>query len=239
MAKIKKRTARPQTETGQELRSLTEGVAGYYRQYSKQFNAVVTVLAVVVVAVLLLNFMSAGKERRAGQMFDAAYSFYAPGGAATPDYPRALQGFQEVVKQYGSTMSGAVAQYYVGNALMGTGKVEEAVKAYDEFLKRYADKKELLGMVYHRLGYAYIALGNREEAVKSFSKAESVGGTGPATLELARLFERMGNTDDAQRKYKEVSEKLPATSLALEARTKLPPPDLKQPLGVPAGAQAK
>ena len=47
------------------------------------------------------------------------------------------------------------------------------------------------------LGYAYIALGNREEAVKSFSKAESVGGTGPATLELARLsklFKAVTNT---------------------------------------------
>ena len=233
MAKIKKKNGRAQSDPGQEIRSIADGMMVYYRQYAKQFNTALTVLVVALLASLLFNFISAGKERKAGQMFDAAYSFYAPAGAASPDYPRSLQGFQEVVKQYGGTLNGALAQYYIGNALMGMDRTGEAVTAYEEFLKRYAGKKDLVGMVYQRMGYAYLALGNREEAVKAFTKAETAAGAGPSTLELARLYERMGNAEDAQRKYKEVSEKLPATSLALEARTKLPPPDLQQPLGTP------
>lgn len=233
MAKIKKKAARMHTDAGQELRSIAESVAEYYRLYAKQLNTVLTVLVVALLGGLLVMFLNAGKERKAAQMFDAAYVSYAPSGAGVPDHPRALQGFQEVVKQYGGTLSGAIAQYYVGNTLMDMGRSAEAVKAYEEFLKRHSGKKDLVGLVNQRLGYAYLAIGNREEAVKAFTRAETVAGVGPATLELARLYDRMGNNEDAQRKYKDVSEKLPATSLALEARTKLPPPDLKQPMGAP------
>jgi len=94
-------------------------------------------------------------------------------------------------------------------------------------------------MVYQRLGYLYLVRGNREEAVKAFLRAESVGGAGLATAELAGIYERAGNTEEAQKKYKELSEKLPATTLALEAKLKLPPPDLKAPLSAPAGTAGR
>jgi tetratricopeptide (TPR) repeat protein len=167
-------------------------------------------------------------------MLDKAYAFYNPAGGTQPDYQQALQGFQEVVKQFGGTFSGAVAQYLVGNTLAQMGRPDEALKEYDSFLKRHSSEKLLAGMVYQRMGYVYAAQGKQEEAVRSFSKAESLTGTGMATFELARIYERSGNILEAQKKYKELSEKLPATTLALEARTKLPPPDLKaSPAGSP------
>ena len=239
MAKIKKKVSRSQTAPGEELRSLTDSMIEYYQAYSKQFNTVTTILAVALVTALLFSYVKAGKERKAAQMFDAAYSFYAPPGAAMPDYPRSLEGFEEVVKQYGTTLHGAIAQYYVGNALAGMGRLEDALKAYEEVTSRYAGRKFLQSMVQTRMGYAYAALGNRESAVQAFTSAETTGGTGPATLELARIYERIGNTDDAQRKYQELSERLPATSLALEARSKLPPPDLKKTVGDPEGTAGR
>jgi TolA-binding protein len=89
------------------------------------------------------------------------------------------------------------------------------------------------------MGYVYAAQGKQEEAVRSFSKAENLIGTGMATLELARAYERSGNTQEAQKKYKELSENLPATTMALEARLKLPPPDIKQSPAGPAGTTGK
>jgi tetratricopeptide (TPR) repeat protein len=239
MAKIKKKTAKPQYQPGEELRSIAENVAGYYRAYQKPFNTTLTIIAVALIIWALYAFVNAGKEKKAGQLFEAAYSFYSAAGPQGPDYQRALQGFQEVVRQYGGTMSGAVAQYYVGNTLAMMGRPDDALREYELFKQNHGGRTLLLGMVNQRMGYVYAALGKREEAVLAYGKAESLLGAGPATLELARLYERMGNAEDASKKYKELSEKLPATTLALEARSKLPPPDIKVPAGVSGGGAGK
>lgn len=231
MAKIKKKAQRPKIAPGEEFKTIAGTAADYYQRYAKQFNTFLTVAAIALLAVVLLSVVNAGKERKAGEILDAAYAYYAPSGEAKGDLQRALDGFGEVVKQYGGTLNGAIAQYFAGNALAEMGRYEEALKAYDEVLKRHGGKKTLAGLVHTRKGYAYEALGRQEEAQRSFEAAEAAGGPGPATLELARLFEREGKPDDAQRKYKELTEKLPATSLAMEARSKLPPPNLEQQSG--------
>ncbi len=231
MAKIKKRTGRTQIRPIQDFRSIAEGAADHYRAYQKPYNTALTVLVVALLAGLLYSFMQSGKEKKAAQMFDAAYSFYRPAGGLTGDLPRALQGFRETVQQYGSTLAGASALYFSGNVLVEMGRMEDAVKAYEEFTKQHSSRTFLLAMVQQRLGYAYAAQGRREDALRAFSRAESLAGTGPATLEQARLYERIGSQEEAQKKYKQVTEDLAATTLAMEARSKLPPPDLKPPVG--------
>ena len=228
MAKIKKKSVKPLMLPDEEIRSIARSVLEYYHAYQKQANVVFTLLAVALVGVIAFTLVRSGNERKAGLLFAAAYEAYDPGGAGTPNYPVALQRFQDITKQFGSTVNGAVAQYYIGNTLVQMDQYDSALKEYDAFTKKHAGEKVLLGMVYQRMGYAYLRLGKRDEAVKAFSEAEAVSGTGAATLELARLYDRMGNSQEAQKKYKELSEKLPATTWAMEAKLKLPPPDLGQ-----------
>lgn len=239
MAKIKKKSQRGLTTPEMEFRSIAGHLAEYYGAYQKQINTALTVLVVAFLGWLLYSFVSAGKEAKAGQMFEAAYAAYEPSGGSAPDYQRALMGFQEVVNQYGGTLNGAVAQYFAGNALMRLGRNDEAVKEYQAVAGRHRGRTFLMVQVYQHLGYAYLALGNREEAVSAFRKAEDLGGAGTATMELARIYERAGNSDEAQKKYKELSEKLPATTLALEAQSKLPPPDMKAPFSTGQTATGK
>jgi tetratricopeptide (TPR) repeat protein len=234
MAKIKKKTQKDQMQTQEEIRTIAHGVAERYRANRTTVNTALTVVIVVLLGLAIYSLSKSAKEGSAGQMLDRAYAFYNPVGGSRPDYQQALQGFQEVARKYGGTFSGAVAQYLVGNTLAQMGRLEEALKEYESFLKQHAREKLLSGMVYQRMGYVYAAQGNQQEAIRSFSKAESLAGTGMATFELARIYERSGNSLEAQKKYKELSENLPATTLALEARTKFPPPDLKaSPAGTP------
>lgn len=239
MAKIKKKSSKTVASPEEEIRSLAHHVSDYYHAYQKQLNTVITVLVLALIVAVLYSFVRAGNEKKAGLALNAAYEAAAPAGGGVPNYPAALQRFQEVVKQYGGTLSGAIAQYSIGNTYLAMGQPEPAVKAYEEFTRRYSGRTFLLGMVYQRMGYAFAAMGKREEAVRAFSKAEEVGGTGQATMELARIYEQAGNREDAQKKYKAVSEQLPATSLALEARSRLPEPDLKAPLSSPAGTAGR
>jgi tetratricopeptide (TPR) repeat protein len=200
-------------------------------------------IAVIVLALavtLIYSFIRSANEKRASQMLSAAYDAANPGGGAPANYPLALQRLQDIVKQYGGTVNGAVAQFYTGNTYMQMGQPEAALKEYEAFIKKHSSETFLLGLVYQRMGYAYLAMGKQEEAVKAFGQAETIAGTGPATLELARLYDRAGKSQEAQQRYKDINEKLPSSSWAIEARQKLPPPALGQaPRAAQPGAAAK
>jgi tetratricopeptide (TPR) repeat protein len=172
-------------------------------------------------------------------MLSAAYDASSPGGGAPVNYPLALQRFQDIVKQYGSTVNGAIAQFSIGNTYVQMGQPEAALKEYGSFIKNYSNEKFLLGLVYQRMGYVYLAMGKQDEALKAFGQAEAIGGMGPATLELARIYDRAGNIQEAQKRYKEISDKMPSSVWAMEARTKLPQPALQAPITIKPGAAAK
>lgn len=228
MAKIKKKTGRTIMSPEEEIKSITHSVTDYYQAYRQPFNVAVMLIVLVLVGAVVYSFVRTGNEKKAGELFSAAYDAYAPGSGAPANYPMALQKFQEVVKQYGGTTTGAVAAFYVGNTYAGMGQNDAALKEYEAFTKKHSGETFLLGMVYQRMGYAYLASGKRDEAVKAFGQAETLSGTGAATVELARLYDSTGNMPEALKKYKAISADLPSTSWASEARMKLPPPDLGQ-----------
>ncbi|MHB8844238.1 MAG: tetratricopeptide repeat protein [Nitrospirota bacterium] len=229
MAKIKKKSGKTMLSPEEEIRSITHAVSDQYQKYRQPINVAITLLVVVALGLMVASFMKSGNEKKAGQLLSSAYDAYSPGGAAPANYPLALQRFQEVVKQYGGTVNGAIARFSIGNTYVQMGQLDAAVKEYESFLKDNAGDTFMKGLVSQRLGYAYLALGKQEEAKKAFTQAESLIGTGAATLELARIYDRAGNSAEAQKRYKEISEKLPATAWASEARLKLPPPDIKLP----------
>jgi len=212
----------------EEIKSITHTVSEYYQVYRKQVNMAVALFALVLIVASVYSLVQGGNEKKSGQLFAAAYDAYAPGGGAPANYPLALQRFQDVVKQYGGTMNGALAAFYIGNTYASMGQPEAALKEYEAFTKKHVGETFLLGIVYQRIGYAFLALGKRDEAVKAFVHAETLTGTGPATAELARLYALSGNSQEAAKKYKAISTDIPSTTWASEARSKLPPPDLGQ-----------
>ena len=228
MAKIKKKTTRTIMSPEEEIKSITHSVSDLYQAYQQQVNVAVTVVALTLIVAGGYSFVQAGNEKKAGQLLASAYESYSPGGGVPANYPMALQKFQEVVKQYGGTTTGAIAEFYIGNTYAGMGQNDAALKEYDAFTKKHSGDKFLMAMVYQRMGYAYLAAGKRDEAIKAFGQAEALSGTGAATMELARLYDGTGNIPEANKKYKAISTDLPSTSWASEARTKLPPPDLGQ-----------
>jgi tetratricopeptide (TPR) repeat protein len=131
-------------------------------------------------------------------------------------------------------MSAAIAQYYIGNCLEKLGQTDEAIKEYQTFVNTYSGRKFLLGLVYQRMGYAYVLLGKQAEAIKSFEQSDALDGPGVATIELARLYEASGNIPESQKKYKLIQEKLGGSSWSIEAMGKN---RLVQPASKPLAGQ--
>jgi tetratricopeptide (TPR) repeat protein len=165
--------------------------------------------------------MKSLEEQKAAPLVAAAYEYYSPAAGANADYGKAITLFRDVQKRYPGTMSGAIAQYYIGNCLVNLERPEEALKEYQAFVTKYSRDKLLLGLVYQRMGYVFSSLGKQADAVKSFEQSESLLGPGPATVELARLYEASGNVPEAQKKYKTIAATLAGTSWGAEATGKI------------------
>ncbi len=221
MPTIKKRgrTAKQQTPE-EEFRSIAHQVSDLAAEHKKNLTIIAAVIAVVLVFVGGYRLMRAQQEQKAAPLLAAAYTMYnAEAGA--PDYAKAVTLFRDIQKQYPSTMSGAIAQYYVGNCLANLGLYDDALKAYQTFINTYSGDKLLLGLVYERIGYVDSSLGKQADAIKAFEQSETLIGPGAATMEIARMQEAAGNTAGAQQKYKMIADKLAGTSWAMEAMGKV------------------
>ena len=218
---IKKKGYATKKQPEQEILSIAHRISSFVSPYKKQVAITLSSLAALLIIVAGYWLMKSLDEQKAAPLVAAAYEYYSPASGTNTDYGKAMGLFGDVQKKYPGTMSGAIAQYYIGNCLVSLNRPEEAIKEYQTFVTKYPDDKLLLGLVYQRMGYVYYALGKQADALKSFEQSESLMGPGPATVELARLYEASGNVVEAQRKYKTVSEKLAGTTWGIEATGKV------------------
>ena len=220
MPKIMKRGQAAKNQQEQGIVAIMHKAAGVLTDYGKQFVIAASLLTAFLAIAGGYFIMRYADERKASPLLAAAYEAYSPSGVSAADYAKALELFRGIQKKYSGTMSAAIAQYYVGNCLTELGQADEALKEYRLFVTKYSGEKFLLGLVYQRLGYLYGALGKQADAVKAFEQAETLGGPGVATIELARLYEASGNTSESQKKFKTVQEKLGNTTWSMEAMGK-------------------
>ncbi len=222
MPTIKKRSKTAQKQQPEdEIRSLARQASHFAAANKNVLSSSAAVLVVVLILVFGYRYLNSQREQQAAPLVATAYGYYNPAQGTPPDYGRALEMFRDVQKRFPSTMNGAIAQYYIGNSLMDYGRYDEALKAYQTFVEKYANDSFLLGLVYERIGYADTGLGRQGDAIKAFLQAEKLLGPGAATLEIARLYEAAGNTAGAQQKYKEIADKLAGTPWAMEAMGKV------------------
>jgi len=221
MPTIKKRGYAAPKQPEQEIVTIAHHVTAFLSKYRRQVIISVSAVAAVLVLAAGYSIIRSQQESKAAPLVAAAYEKFSPSSGAAGNYQEALGLFRDIHKKYSGTRSGAIAQYYVGNCLVNLGRTEEAIKEYEAFVKKYSGEKFLLGLTHQRLAYVYAGLGRQDDARKSFERSEALLGPGVATVELARAYEAAGNAVEAQKKYKEVLDKLGGTSWAMEAMGKV------------------
>ncbi len=221
MPTIKKKGSAAKQQPEQEFMTIAHHVSSFIATYKKQF--LMALIAAIVVIVLGVGYalLRSMQEQKAAPLVAAAYEYYDPSSGTSADYQKALGLYRTVQKEYSNTMSGAIAQYYVGNCLLNLGQPDEAIKEYQNFIKTYSGEKFLLGLVYQRMGSVYTGLSRQADAIQAFEQAEKLNGPGVSTIELARLYEASGNIPESQKKYKLISDKLAGTAWGMEAMGKV------------------
>ena len=221
MLKIKKKVNASKQTQEQQIVTLMHKVTVVLKRYQSKITLVAAALAALLVIAVGYTFIRSQQEQKAGPLLSSAYEVYSASGGSAADYQKALELFRDVQKKYPGTLSGSIAQFYIGNCLAMNGQAEAALKEYQAYISHYSENKFMTSLVYQRMGYVYSILGKQEDAIKAFEHAESSGGPGVATIELARLYETSGNKTESQKKYKTVQEKLGGTTWGIEAMGKL------------------
>jgi len=117
----------------------------------------------------------------------------------------AFVGLEEIAENYGSTPSGASAEYMVGAALLQQGKFEEAIEHLENFS---SDDIMLSAVAIGAIGDAKMQLNQTDEAIKYYLKAADKNTnafTTPIYLKKAAIaYESKSNYADALKLYERI-----------------------------------
>jgi tetratricopeptide (TPR) repeat protein len=122
-------------------------------------------------------------------------------------------GFIDIAKEYKSTKSGKLANFYAGACLIHLGQFEEAI----EYLNKYNLKDEVLAPQARGLiGDAKVELGDFAAGIKYYLEAATMADNdfhSPIYLMKAgMLHESQGNHAEALKLYEQIQEKYPESN---------------------------
>jgi tetratricopeptide (TPR) repeat protein len=206
----------------------------------------VVVWAVVAVVVVLAvtggrawwNARQATQARQLGEMIE---TYNAPITASLEDLQTARPGVpsftsveerdrkvlelaDSILGGGGSGSAAAGARLYRGIALAETGKIDEAIGAFEEVIARHPEAM-FAPVARLRLARLRENSGQHAEAAALYRAiADDTSGILPqeeGILGLARCQEALGKSDDAERLYQRILDEFPESEYVVEARTHL------------------
>ena len=197
---------------------------------------------------LLVSFLLGGlvwhnysQNQQAMALQHEATSLYLDRPLDEPDtsqqnLERAITLFQQILEQFPASPSAELAQYFLGNARVEQQQYPEAIQAYQFFIQNHRDNPILLGLVYQRLGSAYMLNNEKDNALEAFSKVLNMAGAinkDQVLFELAKLEETSNSPETALSYYKRLVDEFPfspyAGEAALQVKALEPKPDSPSP----------
>jgi tetratricopeptide (TPR) repeat protein len=231
--RIKTESKRPAFEP-EALLDRYERVSEWVAANLKPIAATVAVLAAIGLVWGVTAWIGQRSEDQAARLYAAAFKTYRsaietgqqrvlPPEARTA-YEQAIAGFQDVHDRYPRTAHAAFALYTLGNVRAALEQHDQAIAAYDTWLKEYGDAQDLVPLVIQRLGYAYWAKGSFPEALEQFArvvKMPQAPNRDQAYFETGRLLEQQGQKEKALESYNKLAAEYPSSPWSSEAMPRI------------------
>ena len=222
---IKKRTSKKVTGTETDVKEKLASLKDTLHERRKtvlRYGAIILVVLLAIPAFLFYDYTS---RKKAKALEYDAYKIYQNIYQTQPlpgdeRYKKALDIFK---KSYETRKTPSVLLYIAG-CYYELGNYDEAIRTLKDFTQRYEDEDDLIPLAYEKLAMAYERKSDTKEALKALESLYNLKGyiyKDLALIESARLLEKEGKTDEAMKKYKELSEKFPNSPFSDEAKAKL------------------
>lgn len=132
--------------------------------------------------------------------------------------------YKRVLEEYPRTPTAPLVQFSLGNAYLQSNEVDSAIEAYQRFTSTYASNTSLLGLVYQKLGYAFLLKKDLDQAAHAYSSILDLPGAmnrDYALFEVARLEENRSKPDEALKHYQELMKTYPNSPLTSESAVRV------------------
>jgi len=220
----KKSSHKKEIDTEIQVKDSFEGIKKVLEKKQKSLVAygLIALSAAVVIGGIAVYRFSANDTAR--QFEYEAYKTYYNMYQRTPldgqeKAQKALNLFQQAYEKRKSPR----VLLFIADAYTELAKYDDALKALDEFTKRFVREESLIPLAYQKMVALQLKKGSKEEALMTLDRISGASGDmlkDFALIQRARMLEQDGKKDDAIVKYKELAEKYPQSPYAEEAKTK-------------------
>ncbi len=193
----------------------------FVRKHAKEFLMVGA--GVVVIAVVILFMVSSNKSRnqRAAELLGVARVELESG-----EFQPAITGLQGILRSYSGTKAAQEALYLLGNSYYYSHDYDQALKHFQDFIKRYSRIEPLLlAGAYSGVGDCYLQKGEYGMAAESYLKAVDTNPDKFAIpvylLSAARSYVKANQPDKAKELYKRIMTEYPQSKEIFQARLEL------------------
>ena len=219
--RVSKKTGDTETEVKERLTSLKYALK-HQRKTVVKFAAGI-IVALGILAGLLIYSYTAQKKAKTLE-YEAYRIYYSNPQTQSSDrqvqYKTALDMFR---KAYDTSKS-PLSLFYIAACYDDLGNYDEALKTLKDFAGRYSNDEIYIPLVYQKMAAIYIKKGDTAEAKKTLDTLINLKGDvykDFALLEYARLLEKEGKTEEADKKYQELVTRFPNSPFAGEAKAKI------------------
>lgn len=212
-----------------QLLSRAERMWFFAEQHRAALIGAFCLIVLLGIGIGVLVWLEETKEEEAWKLQHTAAQLYIDRPLDQPEtaqknLDRAIAIYREILEKYPNTASAELAGYFIGNALMDQENYQGALEAYQQHIQQYGKNKILLGLVYQRMGFAYLFLDNPGKAKEFFSKALEIPGglnKDQVLFELAKLTEETETKEAALPFYKQILNTYPNSPFASEASVRV------------------
>ncbi|MBI3592719.1 MAG: tetratricopeptide repeat protein [Nitrospirae bacterium] len=182
------------------------------------------VFGVVVIAVSSFFIYNKVTTSKALELEYEGYKiFYGESQAQiAPPADRFKNALEKFKASYAARKNPAVL-LYIANCYYELGNLDETLKTLKDLTTQYSDPK-IISLAYYKMAMTYVRKGDMTNALNTLNSLASIKDSplqDMALLESGKILESMGKTDDARKKYNELINKFPKSSLVNEAQTRV------------------
>ncbi|MBI5049572.1 MAG: tetratricopeptide repeat protein [Nitrospirae bacterium] len=233
---IKKRVTKKLPVREEEVRGIVAHTIDAVKERKKFFILLSSIVGAVIVVSLVVIFYNASVTKKAYSLEQQAGNYYYGRNLKNPlpeeqRWRKALELYDKSLK----TKEKPLVQFYIGNCYFKLNDYNNAVKSYKAFIDKYHGEEDILPLVYQKLASSYVNTGSNDDALKTLEtlkKFKNGAFKDTGLIEEARLYEAVGRTADAQKRYEELIKEFPNSVWDAEARSRTE--TLKAPKEKPA-----
>lgn len=219
----------PSPSEHQELLSRTERIWLFAEQHRNAVMIGALLVCLVALSIGAIFWLQNQSEQESLTLERQATQLYLDRSlddldASKSNLDKAMTLYQQILDEYPRSSSAELAWYFLGNAHAERENFPDAIKAYEHYASSFTNNPTLQGLVFQRLGSAYILHNQKQKGLDAYTQVLNIPGAlnkDQVMFELAKLEESDNNTSQALTHYKHIQDQYPASPYVNEAMMRI------------------